>query len=357
MINVTKTSMPPMEEYIKEIAELWDSCWISNMGMKHSELEKKLEEHLNAPRVSLFANGHFALEAALRAFELEGEVITTPFTFASTTHAIVRSGLKPVFCDIREDNYTIDADKIEALITPDTTAIVPVHVYGNICEVEKIEALARKYNLKVIYDAAHAFGEKLNGRGVAGFGDASMFSFHATKVFNTVEGGAVAYSDSSLDGRMKCLKDFGISFGGKDILECAGNGKMSEFHAAMGLCNLRHIDEYITARQSVAKRYIDNLSAVKGIKIWQEQEGVEHNYSYFPVLFEGSRDEVCERLLKEGICARKYFYPLTNDLKCYDFDSAKTPIAKHISDHILCLPLYPDLSFDDVDRICRIISE
>lgn len=356
-INVTKTSLPPMEEYIREIAPMWDSHWVTNMGEKHLELEEKLRDYLDTPNVTMFTNGHLALENVIAAYELTGEVITTPFTFASTTHAIVRNGLKPVFCDIDPVNYTIDAEKLEALITPETTAIVPVHVYGNICDTEAIERIAKEHKLKVIYDAAHAFGESVNGRSVANFGDASMFSFHATKVFNTVEGGAVACKDEDIKKKLDYIKNFGIPCQDRIVFP-GGNAKMSEFHAAMGICNLRHIDEWIAGRRAVAERYRENLGGIKGLVLNPEQDGVISNYAYFPVVFDGAkftRDEAAAKLAENDIYARKYFYPLTNDCECYGFCGDETPVAKFIAERVLTLPLYPDLALSDVDRICSII--
>ena len=360
-INVTRSSMPSMEEYINEIAPLWDSRWLTNMGAKHNELQDKLCTYLSVPNVSLFTNGHLALEAVIAAMHLSGEVITTPFTFASTTQAIVRNGLTPVFCDINEDGYTIDVSKIETLITEKTSAIIPVHVYGNACNVYKIEEIAQKYDLKIIYDAAHTFGVRIGDRGIASFGDASMFSFHATKVFNTIEGGCVTYSDNTLTEKLKMQKNFGLK-DAETYPEVAGNAKMNEFQAAMGLCNLRHVDGEIAKRKSVVHRYIENLSNVKGLKIWHEQAGITHNYAYFPVLFDEtifgkSRDKVAVALGEQNIFARKYFYPLTSEFDCYrgKFPIQPTPIAKKVSEKVLTLPLFADLQLCDVDRICEII--
>lgn len=355
-INVTRSSMPSMDEYIAEIAPLWESRWLTNMGEKHRQFEDGLKNYLSADHVTLFANGHLALEGILSAIELEGEVITTPFTFTSTTHAITRCGLTPVFCDIEPDTYTMDPAKIEALITPRTCAIVPVHVYGNLCDNDAIMQIAEKHGLKVIYDAAHAFGESLNGVNAANLGDASMFSFHATKVFHSVEGGAVIYHDPALTDKLNLTKNFGIS--GEEIVTAGGNAKMSEFHAAMGICNLRHVDEYIAGRQIVAERYRTNLTGVPGIKLCPVQDGVVPNYAYFPVVFDGShydRNEAAQKLAEQDIFARKYFYPLTNDCECYGYRGSETPIAKHIAERVLTLPLYPDLALSDVDRICEII--
>lgn len=363
-INVTRSSMPPIEEYINEIRELWDSHWLTNMGAKHREFQAQLESFLGVPHAVLYTNGHLALENVIAAmnFPKGGEVITTPFTFASTTHAIVRNGLTPIFCDIREDDYTLDPNKLEQLITEKTVAIVPVHVYGHLCDVDAIERIAKKHNLKVIYDAAHAFGVTKNGVSAACFGDASMFSFHATKVFNTIEGGAVCFSDGSLVQVLNDMKNFGIR-GPEECAYIGGNAKMSEFQAAMGLCNLRHLSEEISKRKKVVERYKSNLSDISGIKLSAPQKGVESNCAYFPVVFDGykyTRDEIFAKLAEQGITARKYFYPLTSDFECYkDFQTAggdKTPIAKHIAANVLTLPLYADLPLDDVDRICEIIK-
>jgi len=362
-INVTRSSMPSFEEYCEEIKELWDSHWLTNMGVKHQQLEEQLKEYLGTPYVTLYTNGHLALENVIAAMNLPagGEVITTPFTFASTTHAIVRNGLVPVFCDINNTDYTMDVSKVEALITPKTCAIVPVHVYGNVCDVDAIKRIADKHNLKVIYDAAHAFGVTYKGVGVGNFGDASMFSFHATKVFNTIEGGAVTFADDALDEVLYDMKNFGIR-GPEEVVFVGGNAKMNEFQAAMGICNLRHVDEEIRKRGQVVARYRERLAGTAGIKLCAEQKDVKPNYAYFPVVFDGfrlTRDEVFEKLYVHDIVARKYFFPLTNSFECYrDLPTAgeeKTPVAKQIADRVLTLPLYADLPLDVVDRICDII--
>lgn len=359
-IQVTKSSIPPFEEYIEEIKDLWETHWLTNRGTKHQRLEQELTKYLDTPNISLFSNGHLALETAISAFNLTGEVITTPFTFASTTHAIVRNGLQPVFCDISPEDYTIQTDQLENLITEKTTTIVPVHVYGNICNVEKIERIAAKYNLKVIYDAAHAFGITVNGESIANFGDASMFSFHATKVFNTIEGGALTFKDPQLASVLNAYKNFGIT-GPESVEYVGGNAKMNEFQAAMGLCNLQNVDKEIEKRKCVYERYIEQLSEIKGIKLPFIQKGVKSNYAYFPVVFDNykfSRDEVCELLKEQNIFARKYFYPLTNSFKCFQnrFNPEDTPVANYIADCVLTLPLFADLTLEDVDKICRIIK-
>lgn len=359
IINVTKSSMPTLEEYIDEIKDLWESHLLTNMGVKHKTFEIKLKEYLKVSNISLYTNGHLALEAAIAAFDLKKEVITTPFSFVSSTHAIVRNGLKPVFCDINFEDYTLDANKLEALITENTQAILPVHVYGNVCNLEKIQEIANKYNLKVIYDAAHCFGVTYKDQGVGNFGDASMFSFHATKVFNTIEGGAVVYHDSKLSGKLNQVKNFGIT-GYETVESIGGNAKMTEFQAAMGLCNLRHIDTAITKRKIIFDRYKSNLTKTLGIKMPSEQIDVKSNYSYLPIVFDGykaNRDQVYEHLKKNDIFSRKYFYPLINSLECYrdQYDDNQTPVAKYIANRVLTLPLYEDLMIEDVDRICELI--
>jgi len=361
LILVTRSSMPKFEEYIEEIKDLWESHWLTNMGVKHKQLETELSQYLNAPNITLFTNGHLALECAIAAFNLTGEIITTPFTFASTTHAIIRNGLEPLFCDINPDDYTIDTDKLESLITDKTSAIIPVHVYGNICNVNEIERIAKKYNLKVIYDAAHTFGVTIDDVGVANFGDASVFSFHATKVYNTIEGGAITFNNPDLRRTLNDLKNFGIT-GPESVEYVGGNAKMNEFQAAMGICNLRHVDEEIKKRKAVVERYREKLNGVDGIKIAKPQDGVKSNYAYFPVVFDGykaNRDEIYAVLADKNIFARKYFYPLTNTFECYRdrFDVNQTSVAKYIAKRVLTLPLYADLAMEDVDKICKTILE
>lgn len=363
MINVTRSSMPAFDEYCDEIKELWDSHWLTNMGIKHEQLRKDLTNYLGVEQIDLFCNGHMALELVIKAMGLTGEVITTPFTFVSTTHAIVRNGLTPVFCDIDPVTYTLDTTKIEELITEKTSAIIPVHVYGNVCNIDEIDKIAKEYNLKVIYDAAHAFGVKYKDIGIGNFGDASMFSFHATKVFNTIEGGAVCFNDKEFGKRLFKLKNFGQA--GNDVIdEIGANAKMNEFAAAMGICNLRHIEDEIEKRKLVCNHYRERLENISGIHLNSVQKDVQWNCSYFPVVFDKekfgfSRDEICDRLAENGVIARKYFYPLTNEMDCYKgkFDMGNTPIAKYISDNVLTLPMYADLTMDDVDRICDIILD
>lgn len=362
-ILVTRSSMPSMEEYVEEIRSIWDSHWLTNMGVKHKALQAELQKYMGVPNVELLTNGHMALELSLQALNLQGEVITTPFTFASTTHAIVRNGLEPVFCDIDPETYTMDVTQIERLITDRTCAILPVHVYGNVCNIEEIERIAHKYELKVLYDAAHTFGETYKGQGIGSFGDASCFSFHATKVFNTIEGGAVCYKDPDMGRRLYELKNFGIH-GPEEVDAVGANAKMNEFCAAMGLCNLRHVDEEIAKRKAVVERYREHLEGVEGLRLNVQQPEVRSNYAYFPVVFDentfgASRNEVMDALAQNGIGARKYFYPLTNTFACFHnkYDVDATPVALHVAKRVLTLPLYADLAMEDVDRICKIVLE
>lgn len=364
-ILVTRSSMPEFDEYIHEIRELWGSHWLTNMGVKHKELQNELEEFLGVNYVTLYTNGHLALENAIAACNLPkgGEVITTPFTFASTTHAIVRNGLIPVFCDINPDDYTIDVKKIEGLITDRTVAIVPVHVYGNMCDVEEIDRIAHRYGLKVVYDAAHAFAVSYKGKSSASFGDASIYSFHATKVFNTIEGGAVCYNNDSWTQFLDDNKNFGIR-NEEEVSYIGGNAKMSEFQAAMGICNLRHLNDEINKRKQVVEHYRSRLNKIEGIKLLAPQKNTVSNYAYFPVVFEDykyTRNEIFSNLLDKGITARKYFFPLTNSFDCYKNHPTagveKTPVAQHIALRVLTLPLYPDLAEEDVDRICDVIVD
>lgn len=360
-VNVTRSLLPPFEEYMEEIRPIWDSHWLTNMGVKHQELEDKLKEYLHVPGISLMSNGHMSLEMALQAMELEGEVITTPFTFASTTHAITRNNLEPVFCDIDPFDYTMDVSKIETLITDRTSAILPVHVYGNICQVNEIDWIAKKHGLKVIYDAAHAFAETYQGQGVGCYGDASIFSFHATKVFNTIEGGCVCFSDEALGVKLSRLKNFGIC--NEEVVDGIGaNAKMNEFQAAMGLCNLRYIDGEIEKRKHLAECYRERLEGQKGIRLNVVKKDVKSNYAYFPIVinaeeFGASRDEICEELKRYQIYARKYFYPLTSSFECYHgrFTPEETPVAWKISKEVMTLPLYGELEENIVHRVCDII--
>lgn len=364
-ITVTKASLPPYEEYISAIKPLWDSRWITNMGKYHQMLEDELQEYLQVPFVSLMVNGHMSLEMAIQAFHFpEGsEIITTPYTFVSTTHAIVRNGLKPVFCDIKMSDYTIDEEKIEDLITERTVAILPVHVYGNICNVEKIAKIAYKYGLKVIYDAAHSFGESYHGVGIGNFGDASVFSFHATKIFNTVEGGAVVMKDESIYEKLYNLKNFGIR-GEELVVEIGANAKMNELSAIMGLCNLHYINENIAARKERVEYYLNGFKEEKAVICPDYREEIDYSYGYFPIRFlpevcgEGMRNKVYEKLKEKHIYSRKYFYPITSDECCFKnkYKNVDLKNARHVSENILVLPLYTDLSFEKMDEIMNVIK-
>ena len=360
-IMVTRSSMPSMEEYIAEIRDIWQSRWLTNMGAKHQEFQSALRNFFGVAQVELFTNGHMALELSLQALNLSGEVVTTPFTFASTTHAIVRNGLEPVFCDIDPEDYTMDVTKIERLITERTSAIMPVHVYGNVCRVEEIERIARRYGLKVIYDAAHSFGVRYRGRSTAEYGDVACFSFHATKVFHTIEGGAACFRDEELGRKLYRLKNFGI----RDA-ECVdgigSNAKMNEFCAAMGLCNLRRVHDDIARRKAVAKRYRERLGGIGGVQLNPMRADVVPNYAYFPVVFHekefgSTRDDVFAALERADVHSRKYFYPLTNTFECFHgkYDVEQTPIARDIANRVLTLPIYPELEAAEVDRICDVV--
>lgn len=360
-IWVTHSSMPSLEEYTAEIARLWETHMLTNMGEKHHQLELDLERYLQVDDIALFTNGHNALECVFEAMGLRGKVITTPFTFASTTHAIVRKGLTPVFADIKEDDFTIDPASIERLIDDETCAIVPVHVYGNLCDADAIQRIADEHGLKVIYDAAHAFGVFRDGVSAATYGDASMFSFHATKVFNTIEGGAVCFHDHALKSLLDQWKNFGIT-GTESVEYVGGNAKMNEFCAAMGICNLRHVDEEIEKRRHVAERYWERLEGVPGVRAFRPRGDVRYNYAYLPVTFDAkafgaTRDDVYAALMDRDIHPRKYFYPLVSDYECYEgrFDSSQTPVAKRAASEVLTLPMYADLAPEDVDLICDIV--
>lgn len=357
-INVTRSSMPPYEEYCEEIKSIWETVHLTNMGPIHNRLKAQLKEYLKVENIELFVNGHLGLYTAIRVLGLKGEIITTPFTFASTTNAIIQAGCTPVYCDIKDD-FTIDESKIESLITDKTVAILGVHVYGNICAVEEIQRIADKHGLKVIYDAAHAFAVEYKGRGIGDYGDVSMFSFHATKVFHSVEGGCLTFSDPSLADKISKERNFGVS---GDELVCFGtNAKMNEFSAAMGICNLRYIDAELESRKEAFDRYNERLAKVKGIKLLNFVDGLKKNYAYYPILIEPlafgmDRDGLAVKLSEQGIFARKYFYPLVSENKEFDCDmTVNTPKALNISRDILCLPLFAHLSIQDVDRICDII--
>lgn len=362
-ILVVKPFLPPIENYMEYVKRIWDNEYLTNNGPLHNEFQDKIKKHLKANNATLFCNGHLALESALKSLDLQqgGEIITTPFTFISTTHAIVNNGFVPVFCDIKLNDYTIDEEKIEQLITDKTVAIMPVHVYGYPCNVEKIDEIAKKYNLKVIYDAAHAFGVEYKNNSILNYGDISMLSFHATKLFHSIEGGMLSYNDENLISKLNFIKNFGII--GNDIVDFQGiNAKMNEFQAAMGLSVIPFIDEIIMKRKNLVNQY-RNLLNIDGINFVNEQDNVKYTYAYFPILVDEekyglNRDELCEILKENNIFSRKYFYPLTSDANCYKnkYKNDGLKNAKYVSDRILTLPLYPDLTNDNVKTICNIIK-
>ena len=363
-LMVTKSFLPSYEEYCKEIAEIWSNHWLTNMGIKHETLKKELVKYLNVNNISLYTNGHLALEAAIKGLKLSGEIITTPYTFASTTHAITRNGLKPIFCDINLEDFTIDTKKIENLITDKTTAILPVHVYGTPCKVEEIERIAKKYNLKVIYDAAHAFGVKIARKGIGNYGDVSMFSFHATKVFHTIEGGALTYNNENYSKFFRLEKNFGIQ-NEESIAENGGNAKMNEFQAAMGLVNLKYIERGIQKRKKIVGIYRELLKDIEGITYLKDIENVKHNYAYFPIIIDENkygrtRNEIFEILKEYNVFARKYFYPLTSDFECYKNiknDEENLRNSKYISERVMTLPLYEDLELENIEYISEVLRK
>jgi dTDP-4-amino-4,6-dideoxygalactose transaminase len=364
-IFVTQPSMPPLEEYESYLQKIWDNKWLTNDGQFHIELEKALCSYLGVKYISLFSNGTLALITALQTLRITGEVITTPFSFVATTHALWWNGIKPVFVDIEPNTYNLDPEKIEAAITPQTTAILPVHVYGNPCQVEKIQHIADTYGLKVIYDACHAFGVSDNGNSVLNFGDLSVLSFHATKVFTTIEGGAIVCHDEKTKKRIDFMKNFG--FADEVTVVAPGiNAKMNEFQSAYGLLQLRYIDKLIVKRKKIAEQYRKSLANIKGLTILSDIEGIRHNYSYFPILIDSkvygkSRDDVYNDFKKYDIYSRRYFYPLISVFPTYkglpSANPSNLPIAEQIAKDVLCLPIYPDLTSEDVDKIISLLIE
>ncbi len=365
MITVTSPLLPPLEEFQELLADIWHRKWITNNGHYHQELEKALAEYLGVPYISLFTNGTLPLITALQALRITGEVITTPYSFVATTHSIWWNGIKPVFVDVDPITGNLNPDKIEAAITPQTTAILPVHVYGTPCDTERIRSIADRYGLKVIYDAAHAFGVRVNGESILKAGDMSTLSFHATKTYNTVEGGALICHDSDMKQRIDYLKNFGFA-GETEVVAPGINSKMDEIRAAYGLLSLRHVNQAIQARKVVAEQYRTALRGVPGLRIMEDFPGVTHNYSYFPVFvneaeYGESRDSLYFRLKERGILARRYFYPLISTFSTYrGLESASPvnlPVAYRLAEEVICLPLHHELSRDDVEKIIEIIEE
>lgn len=364
-ILVTQPLLPPVEEFIESVKEIWKNKWLTNNGEFHQRFEKELCDYLSVKQISLFTNGTLALMTALQALRVTGEVITTPYSFVATTHALHWNGIKPVFCDIEPDTLNLDPEKIEAAITLRTTAILPVHIYGNPCQVDEIQRIADIYGLKVLYDAAHAFGVKLNGNSVLNFGDLSILSFHATKTLNTFEGGAIICHDAAMKKRIDYLKNFGFA----DEITVVGegiNGKMNEVQAAMGLLQLKYIDAAIEKRKSITERYRSGLDKVEGVSFLDNIEGVNHNYAYFPVFinereYGSGRDEMYKKLQNNNIYGRRYFYPLISHFAAYkgliSAAAGNLPVAERICREVICLPLYPDLEQNDINRIINIIKE
>lgn len=359
IITVTSPLLPDLKEFEKYLEDIWNRKWLTNNGYYHKELEKALADYLGVPYLSLFTNGTLPLITALQAMRITGEVITTPYSFVATTHSIWWNNLKPVFVDVEEETGNIDPEKIEAAITPQTTAIMPVHVYGTPCNTKRIQEIADIYGLKVIYDAAHAFGVNVNGKSILENGDMSTLSFHATKVYNTVEGGALVCHDEATKKRIDYLKNFG--FAGETTVVAPGiNSKMDEIRAAYGLLNLKQVDEAIAKRKHVAELYREALKNIPGIRFLNDIEGVRHNYSYFPIFiteneYGMSRDALYDKLKSQNILARRYFYPLISNFPVYkgleSSNPANLPIATKLADQVLCLPMYADLSDVDVERI------
>jgi len=363
IITVTSPLLPDLNEFRKMLEDIWDRRWITNNGHYHKELEKALAEYLKVPYVSLFTNGTLPLITALQALRITGEVITTPYSFVATTHALWWNGVKPVFVDIDPSTGDIDPDRIERAITPKTTAIMPVHVYGKPCKVDEIQAIADKYGLKVIYDAAHAFGVEVNGESILNAGDMSTLSFHATKVFNTIEGGAMVMHDAKTKQRIDYLKNFGFA-GETEVVAPGINSKMDEMRSAYGLLNLKQVDAAIEARHQVAVKYREALRDVEGISFWDDMPGVKHNYSYFPIFVDArrygmTRDELYFKMKERGVLGRRYFYPLICEFSTYRSLESSTrenlPNAYKMADEVICLPMHHLLDEEDINRILNCI--
>lgn len=363
-LTVTSPLLPPLEEFIPYLEDIWKRKWLTNNGYYHQELERALTEYLKVPYLSLFTNGTLPIMVALQALRITDEVITTPYSFVATTHSLWWNGIRPVFVDVNPKTGNIDPEKIEAAITPKTTAIMPVHVYGNPCDTDRIKEIADTYGLKVIYDAAHAFSVEVNGKSILETGDMATLSFHATKTYNTIEGGALVCRDAETKKRIDYLKNFG--FAGETTVIAPGiNGKMDEVRAAYGLLQLKHVDEAISKRQQVAEKYRKELRSVKGISFMENMPGVKHNYSYFPIFVDEiaygmTRDELYFKLREKNIFGRRYFYPLISEFATYrGFPSARKenlPNAHKLADSVICLPMYHELQTEDIDRVIKVIK-
>lgn len=362
-IFVTQPAMPPLEEFTEFLQTIWDNKILTNNGPFHQQFEQALAEYLGVKYLSVFSNGTMALMTALQSLRITGEVITTPFSFVATTHSIWWNNIKPVFVDIEPDYFTLDPDKVEAAITPQTSAIMPVHVYGNPCKLERLQKIADTYGLKLIYDAAHLFGVKVNGNSVLNYGDLSILSFHATKVFNTLEGGAIICPDEKSKKRIDYLKNFGF-VDETTVIEPGINAKMNELQAAYGLLQLKYVDGYISMRKEIADAYRNKLRGIKGIRFLDDIPGIRHNYAYFPILVDSTeynktRDELYEELKNYNIYGRRYFYPLISQFPTYrGLPSARPenlPVAERVASQVICLPIYPNLKMEELDVVCKII--
>ena len=363
IITVTSPLLPSLEEFNKYLEDIWDRKWITNNGFYHNALEEALCDYLKVPYISLFTNGTLPLITSLQALRITGEVITTPYSFVATTHSLWWNGIKPVFVDIDPDSGNIDPNRIEAAITPQTTAIMPVHVYGRPCRTKEIQDIADKYGLKVIYDAAHAFGVEVNGRSILTEGDVSTLSFHATKVYNTIEGGALVMHDEKMKQRIDYLKNFGFA-NETEVVAPGINSKMDEIRSAYGLLNLKQVDDAIKDRQRVAIRYQEALRSISGISFWEDIPNVKHNYSYFPIFVNASeygmtRDELYFKMKSHDVWGRRYFYPLISTFSTYrGLDSANRdnlPNAYHLADTVICLPMHHELTDNDIQRVIDVI--
>jgi len=364
-INVTSPLLPSLSEFEVLLKDIWQRKWLTNNGFYHKELEKALAGYLGISYISLFTNGTLPLITALQALRITGEVITTPYSFVATTHALWWNGIKPVFVDVDELTGNIDLNKIESAITPKTTAIMPVHVYGTPCETEALQKIADIYGLKLIYDAAHAFGVQINGKSILEFGDMSTLSFHATKVYNTIEGGALVCHNEATKKRIDYLKNFGFA-GETEVVAPGINSKMDEIRSAYGLLNLKQVDQAIAKRKRIANLYKTELKDVAGVRFLEDMAGVRHNYSYFPIfiteeIYGISRDDLYEKLKIHNILGRRYFYPLISEFTTYrGLDSARQenlPVAHRLANQVLCLPMYADLSDEDVMRVIDVIKK
>lgn len=362
-ITVTSPLMPNIDEFSSMLKEVWDSKWVTNYGRFHQQLEAALSEYLKVPYVSLFTNGTLPLLTALQALRITGEVITTPYSFVATTHSIWWNGIKPVFVDIDPENCGLNPDCIEAAITPKTTAIMPVHCYGKPCDIDRIQQVADKYGLKVIYDAAHAFGVEINGKSILEYGDVSTLSFHATKVYSTIEGGAMVVHDQATKQRIDYLKNFGFE-SETEVIAPGINSKLDEVRAVYGLLNLRQVDAAIEARHQVAIKYREGLKGVKGIRYFEDMPGVKHNYSYFPIFVDAneyglSRDELYFKMREQNILGRRYFYPLISTFSTYrglpSASPENLPVAHKVANEVICLPMHHELCSEDVDRVIDLV--